>query len=87
MKIPSLTSWQIADKTGMATPAFQQFMSELITVLQQNFNDEGIFMPQQTTANITTLNTGQSTSAVVYDSNTNQFKGCVNGVFKIFTLT
>lgn len=87
IQIPSIVSWQLTDKTGMATASFQQFMSQLLTQLQTNLNPEGIFIPQQPTTNITTLNTPKSTSAILYDSTTNQFKGCINGVFKIFTLT
>ncbi len=62
-------------------------LSQLIIFLQQNFSQEGLKAPLQTTANVTALNTALSTSAILYDSQTDEFKGCVNGIFKTFTLT
>jgi hypothetical protein len=82
MNIQSLTNVKIADANGMPTPAFLNFMSQFFQQMQQNFSQEGYKLPQQTTANISTLNTAKSTSAMVYDKDTHEFKVCINGTFK-----
>ncbi len=89
--IPNLLSTPAMEKRPDGKYYFTSEMfntlTQLITFLQQNFSQEGLKAPMQTSANITTLSTSLSTSAILYDSDNDEFKGCVNGVFKTFTLT
>lgn len=69
------------------TPQMANMFIQLFTELQQNLSNEGFKIPQQTTSNINILDNALSTAAIIYDSDTNEFKGNVDGVFKTFTLT
>lgn len=51
------------------------FFDALVLALQQNFNQEGIVVPQQPTANIALLTAAQSIGNLLYDSTINQFVG------------
>lgn len=88
ISIPPLPlSTPFVDKNGMLTIAWQGALVQLQQQLAQTLSNEGVVIPQQPTANIITLNTAKSTSAILYDENLDEFKGCVAGVFKTFTLT
>lgn len=86
MNVPNFGLGPPVDKNGNWTPEWQGIIGQLLQQLQENFSQEGLKPPSQPTATINQLNTVKSTSAIIYDSTTNQFKGCVNGVFKVFTL-
>lgn len=88
----------IVGKDGMMTDYWSLFFDNLVTTLQNNFNPEGILVPNQTAANIADLtatqpnpptgaNTRLSTANVLYDSTNHEFKGNINGTWKTFTLT
>ena len=74
-------------KTGEMHPAWEGVMTQLMTQLANTLSNEGVKIPTQPTATITKLNTMQSLGGIIYDSETNQFKGNVNGTYKVFTLT
>jgi hypothetical protein len=82
MKIPNLSNRKIADRDGNMTPEFHDIMSLLLSQLQQNNSNEGLFIPQQTSTNITTLNNQKSTAALIYNSETHTPLINVNGTFK-----
>jgi hypothetical protein len=73
---------KIVDSNGMASPDFANFLNLLIQALQGHLSPEGLKAPQQTTANITALNTAESKSAVLYDKDTHELKVNINGTFK-----
>ncbi len=85
--IPPFNIRQFTNKDGTLTTDAFIFLSQLIQALQQTISTEGLKVPLQTTANIMTLNTTLSTSNILYDTETNEFKGNVNGTYKVFTLT
>lgn len=91
MKIPNIIDRPISDKEGNLTSEWKQLLTELITQLQLNVSDEGFIIPRQSSANITSISTSKSVGAIVYDSDTNQFKACVSsggtGVFKTINLS
>jgi len=82
MKIPNFIDTQVINKDGYLTPSWKQILAQLFTELQLNLSDEGIIMPQQTTANITQLNISKYIGGLVYNSDTD--KGMINiaGTYK-----
>jgi len=66
------------------TPEWSNLLQQLFSELQQNVSNEGYFLPQRDSTTITTLDTTESTGAIIYDSDTNEFKGNVNGTYKVF---
>ena len=55
-------------------PAWAHYHSQINTVLQTRLSHEGFKVTQQPTANITTLNTDQSTGNFLYDSDAGVMK-------------
>lgn len=82
--IPNCLSEQmkIVDGNGYPTPPFARFMNLLIQALQTHLSTEGLKTPQQTTANITALNTADSLGVTLYDKETHELKVNINGTFK-----
>jgi hypothetical protein len=80
--IPNYIHMKVVDKEGNATPEHGDFMTQLTQVLQAAYSNEGIKTPQQTTANITALNTQQSLGALIYDNETHELKVNINGTFR-----
>lgn len=91
MTVPNFISTPVIvkDKDGNYywSPEWRNVMTQLLQQLQDNFSQEGLVVPGQTAANITTLSTALSNQAILYDTDNNLFKGCIGGVFKTFTLT
>lgn len=84
MNIPNLEDLQFIDtSTGRLTAEGKALFGQLFRELKQKASDEGLFVPQQSTATITALNTQQSTGAFLYDSDTNELKVNINGTFKV----
>lgn len=73
---------EIIDANGKMSEDWYRFFSQAFIYLQQNLSKEGYKLPQQTANNITTLNTAQSTGAIVYDADSHLAKVNINGVFK-----
>jgi len=55
VRIPNLPMGQIVDANGKATDEEMTFRQALLTLLEQLAGNEGLVMPQQTDANITTI--------------------------------
>lgn len=88
MQIPNLPVGKVVDENGEMTSDWINFMSQLITELQLNLNNEGYRLPSQTTANINDLlDVNKSTGAMVYDRDTNEFKVNIAGVWRVVTVT
>ncbi len=71
--------------TGRLTPQASLFLSELVSLFQQNLSDEGYTLPSQDTATIARLNTSQSIARILYNSNTGKGMICENGTYKTIT--
>jgi hypothetical protein len=83
MNIPSVPPHPlIVPDSGNLHPAWRGYFDQLTMLLQQNLSNEGYKIPQQTTANVTALNTAKSTGALLYDSDTDELKVNINGTFK-----
>jgi hypothetical protein len=82
MKFQNLTTIKAADKDGNMHQDLVNYLGQLVQQLQANLSDQGYLLPQQTSANIATLNTPQSTGAFVYDKETHEVKVNINGTFK-----
>lgn len=93
MRIPTVIKQQVVDlKTGEATVAAQQFNDNLNQQMQQCLSDDGFVIPSRTTTDITNIANPSNLNSrpngtMWYDSTTDEFKGKVNGVVKVFTLT
>lgn len=76
----------IADKDGNIMPAWDLFFQQLVMALQTNLKPEGFVIPPKPTSDIIQLIQDASNNNIIYDSTTNEFKGNVNGTWKVFTL-
>lgn len=68
----------IDPKTGRWMPEWMLFFSQLSQALQSNYQREGIKVPQQESADITEIDSSNSTTIVgniIYDSDTDEWKG------------
>lgn len=77
----------IVDKQGYLTPSWKLYFQQLTMALQTNFKPEGIVVPPKPTSDINQLTGDASRNNIIYDDTTQQFKGNVNGIWKVFTLT
>jgi hypothetical protein len=85
MNIPNFQSSKFVDSNGYLTNEWQLIMQQLIQALQQNLSNEGYKLPQQSAANIATLNTTDSTGNLIYDSTNNVAKVNLNGTYVTIT--
>lgn len=76
----------IINEKGMLTDPYKLFFQQLVMALQTNFKPEGYVIPPKPTSDIIQLIAQASNNNIIYDSTTNQFKGNVNGTWKVFTL-
>jgi hypothetical protein len=77
MKIPNFIDSKIVETHGGLTDTWKQIFIQLLQNMQNTLSDEGFALPQETTTNITKLETTQSVGRIIYDKTTNQFKACV----------
>lgn len=92
MRVPTFLKLQAVDKDGNFTPQTQQFFDVMTQQMQQALSDDGVEMPQRSTAEINNIASSSNDNAkpngtIWYDTDTNQFKGKINGTIKVFTLT
>ena len=80
--IPNLPTVTPVQKDGTFHPSWQQWLQQLVAVLQNNLSQQGFKLPQQPTTIITTLNTPESNGAIIYDSTIQKGKLNENGTFK-----
>ncbi len=83
MNIPNFENIKFVDRNGYLTEEWQLILQQLFQALQKNVSDEGLFVPQQPTSVITSLNTAASKSALLYDSTTDQLKVNISGTFQV----
>lgn len=74
---------KVINDKGELHPEWDHFFDGLISTLQKNLSNEGVVIPQQTTANITALNTDRSVGALLYDKQTNELKVNIDGEYKV----
>ncbi len=84
MNIPNFIDSPIVDKEGRLTPVWKSILMQLITELQKNASDEGIYVPSQSAATILSLGSSSS-GALLYNSDTNKFMACEAGSFRTIT--
>jgi len=77
---------QVIDKEGNMTQQWDLFFQNLVMALQTNLKPEGFVVPPKPTSDIIQLIQDASNNNIIYDSTTNEFKGNVNGTWKVFTL-
>jgi hypothetical protein len=87
MSIPNFDLENISDSSGKLTPQAKLLFDQIITLLQNILSDQGIAIPKQPTSTINQFDKVQTIGTIVYDSSTNQYKGNINGTYKVFTLT
>lgn len=89
MMIPNFPLSEWIQKTGndvQIHPEVIGVFRELLIALQQNLSNEGIQMPPQNTSVIQQLNTNLSMGRMLYNNQTHEFVGNVNGVFQKFEM-
>lgn len=79
---PLMPTVPLIDKDGNMHDSWRLTFEQLFKYLNLNMSNEGLQMPQQTTAIITNLNTANSIGKTIYD--TVLHKGFINenGIFK-----
>jgi hypothetical protein len=77
---------RVVDEMGNITPSWDLYFQQLTMALQTNFKPEGIVVPPKPTTEIVQLTSDASDNNIIYDSTSNEFKGNVNGTWKVFTL-
>lgn len=89
MNLPDyLNTPPIDPETGKWTKSWGLVMSQLLSELGADLNAEGFKMPSLPTTDINKLtDASKSTSRIVYDETTNQFKGNIDGTWKTFDMT
>jgi hypothetical protein len=78
---------KLVDEHGNISSSWELYLQQLTMALQTNLKPEGFVVPPKPTTDISQLTADTSKNNIIYDDTTNQFKGNVNGVWKIFTLT
>lgn len=81
MNIPNFLNDRFVDENGYLTDSWMAILSELFQILQQNLSDEGIIIPEQTTAKIALLT--ENVNGLIVDSDTDQLKINLAGTFKV----
>ena len=87
MNIPNLPHFSIPVVTsdgGMHTTWYQYF-TQLNNELQANQSQEGNYVPLQSTANISSIESKSPLPNFLYDSDLNVLKVAINGVYKTVT--
>ena len=83
MNIPNYLTDKLVDENGELTTPWARTISQLLVELEHNLSDEGYVLPQQPTANIAQLTQPQSVGAMIYDSDTDEFKVNIAGTWKV----
>ncbi len=84
MMIPNVLNTKIADENGNLTDEWMLLITQLVTELQLNLNNEGYKLPQLETVDINKLtDVDKSKGAMIYDSTTNQMKVNINGTWRV----
>lgn len=87
MNIPNLPDVRvpIAESSGNMHPAWHNFFMQLIQQMQNTLSQEGLHVPQQTTANIAKIQAGNPLPSFVTEKETGDVFVAINGVFKKIT--
>lgn len=89
MNIPNLPSIMVPlihqDNKNQMHPSWHLFFSQLLQELQANLSQQGINIPQQNTANISTIQLSNPLPSFVTNSDTGEPYVAINGVFKKIT--
>jgi len=73
---------KVVDENGHFTPVWKETLSSLFQQLQKNYSEEGLFVPQQNSANVTRLETSKSKSSFLYNHETDKMLVNINGTYK-----
>ncbi len=71
IRVPNLPVGKMVEESGEATAEEQMFRQALITLLQKNFNVQGVVVPSQTQANLTIIQNNVVTTPNASTSVTN----------------
>lgn len=82
INIPNLSIGPFTDEKGHLTAESHGVLSQLITQLQNNFSQEGYRIPQQPKEMIEKLNTDESISATLYNTEHKELNANIDGSFK-----
>lgn len=87
MKIPNLPDRQIplTDAENKMHPLWHMFFDQLIQEMQTNLSEEGIYIPTQSTDNISKLQAGNPSTSIISNSDTGDVYLAINGQFKKIT--
>lgn len=76
----------VTPATGEFIPVWSLWAQQMNQALQRNFTPTGVLIPSQPTAYFSRPIGAATKGTIVYDSESNNFMGNVNGHWKTFTL-
>lgn len=82
MKVPTISNQPIVDKNGNLTDQWRTIFNQLLDQMQANVSDQGLIAAKQSTDNINKIASTNMNGAIWYDTTTNTFKVCINGIVK-----
>jgi len=85
MKIPSFINEKMVDENGHLTAPWKNTLANLMQQLQGSLSDEGVSIPHQDTATITSLNTQKSEGNLLYNKETKEMYVNLDGTYKKIT--
>lgn len=87
ISIPNFATNQFVDKDGYLLPEWAFILNQLLVELQNNYNNEGLKLPQQPTVNINDLTDPSTAASMIYDTTTSKMKVNEAGVWKTVVTT
>ena len=84
IRIPNFANTKVIDEDGYFTEEWAQLFQQLLTQLQNNYNDEGLIVPNQTSVNVSYLtDANKSNGALLQNSDTGNLLFNINGIWNI----
>ncbi len=87
MIVPTFSYDKVVDKEGNWSLIWLQIITQLLQQLQVSFSEEGLVLPQQSSANITVIAASYPNGTMFYNSDTDEFQVIVGGSVKTVTVT
>lgn len=91
MTIPTFTQHRVSNDDGEYTAEAQQYNDQLNQYLQDNLSPDGFVAPPRSTNDINEISNPSNVNAmpngtIWYDSDTDEFKGKIDGNVRVFQL-
>lgn len=85
MNIPKFVQDKVIGADGRLTPSWHQLFSQLLNEMNTNVSNNGFVVPSRTNDDINAMAVNVPNGTILYDSDTNELKAKVNGVFVVIS--